>query len=60
MSSKEVKPTKKKKIYTPPKLTVHGDVEVITQGNELGEDLDAAFSVNIPGKGKKKHKLQFS
>lgn len=37
-----------KKSYTTPKLTVHGDVEVITQANTTGGRLDAAFPAGTP------------
>ena len=35
-----------KKVYTSPKLTVHGDIEEITQGFATGEWTDAAFPVH--------------
>lgn len=39
MEEKEIQ----KKPYNPPELTVHGDVEVITLGNQCGNVLDATF-----------------
>jgi hypothetical protein len=43
--------TQKKKAYTTPQLTVHGDVEVLTQGNKTPvTSLDAPFPVNTPFK----------
>jgi len=48
-----------KKPYQTPRLTIHGDVESITQGDEFGESMDAAFTTSIVGrKGRKK--LNFS
>ena len=35
-----------KKIYTSPKLTVHGDIEEITQGFSTGEYTDADFPIH--------------
>jgi hypothetical protein len=54
-----------KKPYASPALTVHGDVTTITLGDDLGEDVDAAFTTtsitSAPGRGKKKPKRnQFS
>lgn len=49
MSKEKEAPVEKnveKKPYTTPKLTVHGDVEEITQGSLVGEDLDAGFTTN--------------
>ena len=37
-----------KKPFISPKLTIHGDVEVITLGFKIGEDLDKAFPINTP------------
>ena len=34
-----------KKPYITPKLTVHGDIGVITKGNSAGSYLDANFTV---------------
>jgi hypothetical protein len=47
-----------KKPYNPPRLTVHGDIEVITQGVDLGAAADAAFTTSVAGgaKGRKKDK----
>lgn len=39
MEDKEVD----KKPYSPPQLTVHGDVEVLTLGQLCGNTLDASF-----------------
>lgn len=39
MEEKEIQ----KKPYNAPQLTVHGDVEVITLGNQCGNVLDQAF-----------------
>ena len=36
------------KTYTSPHLTVHGDIEAITLGNQDGEFTDAAFPANTP------------
>lgn len=55
--SKEKEESVEKKPYTTPELTVHGDVEEITQGSALGENLDAGFTTDqISGKGRKKVK----
>jgi len=35
--------TSKKQSYTKPKLTIHGDVEVLTQASGSGKKLDADF-----------------
>ncbi|HEX2521374.1 MAG TPA: lasso RiPP family leader peptide-containing protein [Terriglobia bacterium] len=53
---------KTKKPYEQPKITVLGDVEAITLGDELGEDLDAAFTTHSRGskKPKKPKKNGFS
>ena len=32
-----------RKVYTAPKLTVYGDVKIITQGSSKGSSLDADF-----------------
>jgi hypothetical protein len=52
-----------KKVYTAPKLTVHGDVEKITQGDDIGEELDAGFTTNATnagrGRGRRRNR-QFS
>ena len=37
-----------KKSYNKPELKVHGNVEVLTQGNANGGALDQAFPVNTP------------
>jgi hypothetical protein len=43
--------------YNTPHLTIHGDVETITLGDQLGEQLDAAFTMSAaPSKGNKKPK----
>lgn len=42
-----------KKIYTTPKLTNHGDVEVLTQGSKDGDALDQAFPAGTPKKNLK-------
>lgn len=44
-----------KKSYVKPSLIVHGNVEVLTQGNSTGGSLDAGFPINTP-----KGKLTFS
>jgi hypothetical protein len=33
-----------KKPYDTPTLTIHGDVEAVTLGDDLGESVDAAFT----------------
>ncbi len=48
-----------KKVYATPKLAKHGDVDSITLGDDLGEDLDALFSTSARGT-KKPKKHQFS
>jgi hypothetical protein len=45
-----------RKNYNAPRLTVYGDVESITLGIDIGENLDAAFTISAPGKGRKKPK----
>ncbi|MBW4612038.1 MAG: hypothetical protein KME21_01905 [Desmonostoc vinosum HA7617-LM4] len=37
-----------KKPYTQPKLTIYGEVEVLTQGNSDGADLDKDFPTGTP------------
>jgi len=37
-----------KKLYTSPNLTIHGNVEEITQGFSVGEHLDATFTAGTP------------
>ncbi len=32
-----------KKIYVTPEVTVHGDIEVITQSNNMGSTFDGRF-----------------
>ncbi len=51
-----------KKDYTTPTLTKHGDVEAITLGVELGENLDGAFttSANNPRGTKQPRESVFS
>lgn len=52
-----------KKVYATPRLAIHGDVDSITLGDDLGEELDAAFTTNATNavKGNKKPKKpQFS
>lgn len=48
-----------KKPYDKPSITVHGDVEAITLGDELGEELDATFTTSARGR-KKPKKNRFS
>jgi hypothetical protein len=38
------KMTEKKKTYVTPELTVHGDIEVITQATSLGTTFDGQFN----------------
>jgi hypothetical protein len=45
-----------KKPYESPKLTRHGDVEAITLGDDLGDDMDAAFTTSASPLAKKKRK----
>jgi hypothetical protein len=51
-----------KKPYETPKLIRHGDVEAITLGDDLGDNVDAAFTTSNGPQGKKKRKKrnQFS
>lgn len=54
-----------KKFYVTPIITVHGDIDMITLGDDLGEDLDAAFTTsamtsNAPKGSKKPKKDKFS
>jgi hypothetical protein len=49
-----------KKPYEAPKLTVHGDVEAITLGEDVGDDLDAAFTTSSSRGRKKPRKDHFS
>lgn len=42
--------TTTKKTFVSPKLTVHGDVEVITLGFKNGASLDKAFPIKTPKK----------
>lgn len=54
-----------KKFYVTPTITVHGDIDTITLGDDLGEDVDAAFTTsamtsNAPKGSKKPKKNQFS
>jgi hypothetical protein len=37
-----------KKSYNKPELKVHGNVEVLTQGNDMGAATDAAFPEGTP------------
>ena len=37
-----------KKSYNKPELTVHGNVEVLTQGGQTGDQLDADFVAGTP------------
>ncbi len=37
-----------KKAYESPRLSVHGDVENVTQGTSTGNFTDKAFPVNTP------------
>jgi hypothetical protein len=41
----ESKSSSKKKVYSTPKVTVYGNVERITQGNQSGDYTDQAFPV---------------
>jgi hypothetical protein len=45
-----------KKPYETPKLTKHGDVEAITLGDDLGDEMDAAFTTSASAIGKKKRR----
>jgi hypothetical protein len=49
-----------KKFYSAPTIITHGDIEGITLGVDLGEDLDAAFTTSAisssSSKGRKKPK----
>ena len=38
----------KKKAYTQPQLTVHGNVEILTQGTKSGLNLDSNFALGTP------------
>lgn len=38
-----------RKAYSPPALTVHGNVEVITRGSSTGDFLDQDFPDGTPG-----------
>jgi hypothetical protein len=51
-----------RKPYSSPTLIVHGDVEAITLGTDLGESLDAAFttSSSSPRGNKKPRQPAFS
>lgn len=40
--------TDEKKPYSPPQVTVHGNVEVITQGGPTGPGLDQTFPTSTP------------
>lgn len=40
--------TDEKKSYTPPQVTVHGNVEVITLGGPTGPNTDATFPSSTP------------
>ncbi|MGH9971329.1 MAG: lasso RiPP family leader peptide-containing protein [Pyrinomonadaceae bacterium] len=51
-------PSVEKKPYETPKLIRHGDVETITLGDDLGDDVDAAFTTSMGPLGKKKRKKQ--
>jgi len=55
MSIEKVTPVEKKP-YETPKLTRHGDVEAITLGDDLGDDMDAAFTTSASPLAKKKRK----
>ncbi len=37
-----------KKVYTAPKLIVHGDIETVTKGSGSGLYTDAAFPARTP------------
>jgi hypothetical protein len=49
----------KKKPYSAPRLTMHGDIETITLGDDLGNAVDAAFTTTIVGthRGRNKPKI---
>jgi len=47
-----------KKAYSPPRLMVHGDIETITLGNDLGDAADAAFTTAAAGSPKGKNKTK--
>lgn len=44
----KIEKTTTKKTFVSPKLTVHGDVEVITLGFSVGNWTDAVFPVQTP------------
>ena len=37
-----------RRVYTPPRLAVHGSLEAITKGASTGTSLDAAFTRGTP------------
>lgn len=47
MADNNVK-TNEKKVFIAPELTVHGDVQVITQGQSSGNTLDRTFPTGFP------------
>jgi hypothetical protein len=57
MKTEAEKEATTKQPYSEPKLIEHGDVVAITLGNDLGENLDAAFNTSTPStRGNKKPK----
>lgn len=60
MSTEKKEPVEKK-TYSTPEIKVHGDVEDITRGQAIGENLDAGFtsdSVSSGRGGRKKPKAR--
>ena len=55
MSIEKITPVEKKP-YVAPKLTRHGDVEAITLGDDIGDDMDAAFTSSSSPIAKTKRK----
>lgn len=51
MSTEKKEPVEKKS-YSTPEIKVHGDVEDITRGNAIGEDLDAGFTSDAVSGGR--------
>ncbi len=43
-----MKRREEKKVYTTPKLVVHGDIETVTKGSASGAFTDAAFPARTP------------
>ena len=50
----------KKKAYQAPQLTTLGDIAQITLGNDLGEELDAMYTISSLQRGRRKKDLLFS